>query len=278
MAESSTVAIIKIIGNSFYRKTALRATAIIVRRFFFLQLKAALLPGRVPVTGVDHALDKKIPFNPGKVEIYLDFLHFFIRILGFLMRYFKKPSLEVRDFIESAGALYNMAAQVYEKNLSTTNRPRYLSKFRFIVIHAFDPHLLCIPSLHVMMVIRTYTGLRAILKNHGDDGRYKNEIEQARSHAIAIAEAVLYIKQHSVNCISAAMYAMSRYNDLFPQSEAECFANDLFRNAAGISADDAGEIRTHIITLYRQFLERGSGSLAWEKPLLDFLASFPVTM
>jgi hypothetical protein len=126
-----------------------------------------------------------------------------------------------------------------------------------------------------MVVIRAYTQLREILKNLGEENRFAPQIEEARKRALAITEAVLYIKQHSINCISAAMYAMSRFDDLFPPEEAERFANDLFVDAVIISKEDGEAIRKHIINLYRQFLDEGQNSSSWEKPLLDFLASHP---
>ena len=273
--ESSFRAFVSIVGSSFLRPAAVHCTVSIFRNFFFLQYKAALLPGRYPVSQVDHPLDEKIPFRPCKVKIYLDFLHFFIRAMGFLLRCFKRcsaeVSAEVKDAIESLGAVYKKAAEVYVKNFSTTNRPKYLARFRFLVIHIFDPHLMCIPSLHVMVVIRTYTLFRAILRNLGEENSHLTQIEEVRQGALTITEAVLYVKQHSVNCISAAMYAMTRFDDLFPPNEAKGFAQDLFRNAEDIPERDAEAIRNHIIDLYQSFLDQKSPS--WEKPLLDFLSS-----
>jgi hypothetical protein len=275
--ESSARALLAFFGSSFFRPTVLKSTQSILRNFFFLQYKAALLPGRYPVSMVDHPIDEKIPFRPSKVKIYLEFLHFFIRSMGFLHRYFGcRSGAEVRGALESLGAVYTKAAEIYAKNFSTTKRPLYLARFKFLVIHVFDPHLMCIPSLHVMVVIRAYTLFRAILRKLGEEGAYVSQIENVRQGALAITEAVLYIKQHSINCISAAMYAMSRFDNLFPQEEAEGFARDLFKNVDDIPKQDAEEIRNHIIGLYRSFLK--DESPAWEKPLLDFLESHPKAM
>ncbi|MCL2479404.1 MAG: hypothetical protein FWF22_07875 [Treponema sp.] len=273
--------VLSIMGSSVLRPAALRSIASVFKNFFFLQYRAVLRPGRYPVSRADHPLDKKIPFRPDKVELYLDFLNFFIRTCGYLIRVYGKPVLpQVKNLIASLGSVYKTAADVYTKNFSTTNRPRYLSRFRFIVIHAFDPHLMCIPSLHVMVLILIYTRFRKIMSGLGDETA---QTEAVRRHALAITEAVLYVKQHSVNCIAAAMYAMTRYDDLFPMEEAEAFAADLFRDSEGIAENDAEEIRVHILNLYRQFSEScafsGTKSSAetgpWEKPLLDFLETLP---
>jgi hypothetical protein len=268
-------AFVSIFGSRFFLSTALRSTHSIFRNFFSLQLKVVLNPSRYKISKVDHPLDEKIPFRPGKVKIYQDFISFYTRIMYFLLRHFRESRPHVKNMVETMGTLYAKAGEIYAQNFSTTNRPRYLKHPRFIIIHTFDPHLLCIPSLHVMVVIRAYTQFRDILKKLEEAGNYTAVINEARQKALTITEAVLYIKQHSINCISAAMYAMTRFDDLFPQEEAEQFARDLFIDAAVISKDDAEAIREHIISLYRQFLEQGKESNSWEKPLLDFLASHP---
>jgi len=123
------------------------------------------------------------------------------------------------------------------------------------------------------VLILIYTRFNRILHNLGETET--GEMEAVRRHALAITEAVLYIKQHSVNCISAAMYAMTRYDDSFPPEEAKAFVRDLFHESDDILKEDAGEIRGHILNLYRQFLENGQKTDLWEKPLLDFLGKLP---
>jgi hypothetical protein len=137
-----------------------------------------------------------------------------------------------------------------------------------------------------MIVIHTYTMLKEYLFLMGDGELFSKELEDVRRGALAITEAVLYVKQHSVNCISAAMYAMSRFSpSRFPPKEAERFAEDIFSGKAfdqanpcdpqellkGISPADRKAITAYIISLYHSFLEAGKTSAAWEKPLLDFL-------
>jgi hypothetical protein len=255
------------------RKTGWDCIFTIMSKFFFFQYKAALFPGRIPVTAVDHPLDTEIPFTPGRITIYLDFVGFWVRIIGFLLtQYGKRAKEPVRSFIESMGKLYAYAAEVYTKNLSTTDRPRYYRRLKFILIHVLDPHLLCIPSLHVMIVIRTYTMFRDILISLGEAEAQAERIEAARKHALDITESILYVKQHSVNCVSAAMYAMTRFDgDHFPPEEAEDFASRLFTDPQSPPRRD--EIRKFIIERYRAFLAMGSGNPDWKSPLLTFLAN-----
>ena len=275
--ESVPLTFIRVLGKPYLRVTALRCIASIFRHFFFLQYKAAFLPGLIPVSRADHPLDGKIPFTPGKVNIYLDFVAFWVRAAGFLLRNCGRRALEpVRNFLETMGALYAYAAEVYSKNLSTTNRPFYISRPKFLVIHAFDPHLMCIPSLHVMVVIRTYTLFREMIKTLGEEERFSAQAEELRHGALAITEAVLYIKQHSVNCIPAAMYAMTRFDpNLFPYEEAEIFVTGIFKEVNVPGKEDSEEIRNYILSMYRSFFTQGENAGDWTEPLFDFLKKLP---
>ena len=267
--------------------------------FFLRQYRAALLPGRVPVSRVDHPLDAKIPFIPSWVTIYLDFAAFWIRMLSFLLHRYKRRAYgPVRDFIFSMGRLYAFAAETYRKNFSTTDRPFYIARPRFLVIHLLDPHLMCVPSLHVMVVIHTYTMLAVIARAFGDEEKLIPQIREMKQGALAISQAVLFVKQHSVNCISAALYAMTCFDPvLFPPEEAEAFTALLFGQSpapdespdgdarllpnykAHPSASpktrlldaDRAEIRAHILGLYRQFLSEKTQAKNWDEPLLDFM-------
>jgi hypothetical protein len=259
------------------REAGLGCIKSIFYNFFFRQFRAALLPGRVPVSPVDHPLDEKIPFTPSRVGIYLDFIAFWVRILGFLRSHYRRRGIQpARGFIKTIGRLYAFAAEIYAKNLSTTRRPRYLARPRFLLIHAMDPHLMCIPSLHVMVVISAYTQFRAILRSLGDGDRFAPQIEEIRRGALNITEAILYVKQHSVNCIAAAMYAMTRFDPLlFPREEGADFVSRLFLTAEKPGPGDADSIRGHIRDLYLAFLEAGEAAESWEEPLLAFLRSRP---
>ncbi|MDR0512257.1 MAG: hypothetical protein LBG93_04045 [Treponema sp.] len=274
--ESLGMSFVRVFASPRTRIPALRCVASIFKNFFFAQYRAAFLPGRIPVSSVDHPLDGKIPFTPGKVGIYLDFVAFWIRSLGFIMRTYGRQADEIaKTFIQTMGSTYEWAAAIYQKHLSTTVRPFYIANPRFLPIHGLDPHLMCIPSLHVMVVIRTYTFFRKAFSQLGGQNTEARTEELYRG-AIAITEAVLFIKQHSVNCIPAAMYAMTKFDPaLFPEAEAERFTSQLFLTEKHPSAADAEEIRRHILVLYRRFAAEGEKTADWRKPLLDFLREMP---
>jgi len=277
------------------RKTARKCVFSIFYNFFFRQHCSALLPGRIPVSKVDHPLDERIPFVPSWVTIYLDFVGFWIRVLTFFIRrYGRRAYIQVRDFIKSIGDLYAFASQVYNKNLSTTKRPFYIARPRFFLIHLVDPHLMCVPSLHVMVVIQTYLMFAVIAKELGEEKKLKEQILEMKQGALAISQAILYVKQHSVNCIPAALYAMTCFNpELFTNEEAEDFTSMLFSPApsagkapAGcrvhpaaspstrLSEEDQSEIKSYILALFRRFLEEGKKAKSWEEPLVNFLSEF----
>jgi hypothetical protein len=261
------------------RAAALRCAASALGDFFGLQFRAAWAPGRVRVTSVDHPLDDAVPFQPRRVAVYLDFVFFWIRAAGYLSaRYGRRADAAAAAFIDGMGELYRRAAAIYRANLSTTRRPVYLARPRFLVIHLADPHLLCVPSLHVMVAVRAYTHFRALAAALAADaglgpGADAERAAELRAGALAIVESVLYVKQHSVNCLPAAFYAMTRYDpELFPPEEAEAFIADLFASETVPAAADAASIRAHILALYRGFVAAESAD--WRTPILDFLRGY----
>jgi len=287
--------------NSFFvpylRSSTCRTIHKIFNNFFFFQYISAFLPGRVPVTKVDHPLDKKIPFTPSWVTIYIDFTQFWIRMVAFfLRRYGRRAYPYVKDLTVSMGSLYEFAAQVYRKNLSTTERPFYIKRPRFFIIHLLDPHLMCIPSLHVMVVIHAFTKFIEIAGKLGDEEKYTEQIKELKQGALAISQAIFFVKQHSINCIPAALYAVTKFNEeLFTVKDAEDFINLLFlpppvsekipKNCrihpsasplTIIPEDDRKEIKNHIRSLYLRFIEEGKTSASWKEPVLNFLKTYKI--
>ncbi|MDR2553061.1 MAG: hypothetical protein LBD31_07860 [Treponema sp.] len=259
----------------------------ILGKFFFFQFRSVLFSGAPPISRADHALDEHIPFNPRFVRIYLDFTAFWIRIAGFLcLRYGKRGIALAEEFIGSVTALYRAAFRVYRKNLSTTNRPKYKRGFSFRLIHALDPHLMCIPSLHVMIVLHGYSKFRAYAKAMGEAELLQPLADRIFRGALTIIEAVLYVKQHSVNCVAAAMYALGRFTPpCFTEGDAETFTACLFGEEDVpaeyapfygpplVEKENIPPLREYILGLYRRFGD--SAGEDWTAPLLDFLGNLP---
>jgi hypothetical protein len=201
----------------------------------------------------------------------MDFSGFWIRELAAVLR--KEGVAAAHAFIIDIIEVYHRAATVYKQNMSTTSRPRYLKNPHFVTIHLLDPHLMCIPSLHVMLMIYMYT-------KSTDEREYREKSTESsaiREHALRITDSVLFIKQHSVNCVSAAMYAMTcMLGEKFSPEIAEEFAGRIFTLSHDASVPRVDEIRAYIKSLYHQFLD-GYDEKQWEKPLLDFLQRIPYT-
>jgi hypothetical protein len=151
-----------------------------------------------------------------------------------------------------------------------------------------------------MVVILTYTRFTAILRSLGETEQSSAWIDEMKQGALAITHAILFVKQHSVNCIAASLYAMTCFDEkLFPPEEAEVFTALLFDEPppipslaadclpknyrmrpwaaprTKIPAADAAEIKAHIINLYRRFLAEGRTARNWTEPLLRFLQQSP---
>lgn len=255
-----------------FKRTCIGTIKSIFYNFFYLQYMGALSK-KTKVSWVDHPLDEEIPFMPSFVGVYMDFLPFAVRTQAFLAESFGKPADPyIKSFIHIIGELYARAAVVYKRGFSTTHRPLCLRKAAFVSIRIFDPHLMCIPSLHVMVVTLTYRKMCQILKCLGAEKEYGGELESVRRHAIEIIESILYIKQHSINCIAAGLYAMTCFDEqLFPASEARDFVGALFLNGGPVSDSSSAAIKTHIMNLYQNFLDARPEHGNWEQPLLDFL-------
>jgi hypothetical protein len=101
---------------------------------------------------------------------------------------------------------------------------------------------------------------------------FASQIGEVRQLALDITEAILYVKQHSVNCIPAAMYTMTRFDPgLFSVEEAEDFVSALFTRP--FSPGKSAAIRAYIISRYRHFLAEGRNGGDWKEPLLKFLVN-----
>jgi hypothetical protein len=125
-----------------------------------------------------------------------------------------------------------------------------------------------------MVVIRTYTEFARIVRLLGDGERFAPQIDELKRGALAITEAILFVKQHSVNCVAASLYAMDRFEGaLFPPAEAEDFVSRLF--TGGIPPEDGELVRNHILDLYRRFIREGRDGGAWDRPLINFLRRLP---
>lgn len=259
-------------------KVLLKYLKTVIFDFFLLQFSVKFGWRKIPVLSVDHELDTKVPFVPEKVEVYLDFINFWIRPMSFLIERFgvKKSIPYCAEYLRVIEECYSQAARMYKFRMSTTKRPPVGKNKHFRMIHVMDPHYLCVPSLHVTIVSLAYNFYRKVFDELGlsqeEKDFYNKELYEG---AIAITETVLYVKQHSVNCIPAALY-MCLYvlKDTFSIEGAIQFIDDLFVKSTDIPDKDKESIHEYIAFFFEKLLLEGCTEDDWVIPVQRWIVSY----
>ena len=251
----------------------------VTENFFIIQQKQKFKITNIPVVQVDHKLDEQIPFVPSKVKIFLDFIWFIARTMDVLFCKLEKEKAisALADFEKFITKLYKEAGTVYSRTLTTTDRPKYFASPRFLIIHAFDPHLLCVPSLHVAIVAGTWAFVRKILKStEMNEYEIQEILDEIYFGAIKISESVLYVKQHSINCVTAALYFLTAINEknFFSEKDAENFIEKLFQDATDIFPSDVQEIHDYMKKMYKGLLKDYKKAENWQEPIFSWLSNY----
>ncbi|MBO4546736.1 MAG: hypothetical protein J5700_04070, partial [Treponema sp.] len=162
---------------------------------------------------------------------------------------------------------------VYRFRLSTTDRPHYKRRIYFAGVHLLDPHYLCVPSLHITIVCLTYSFFRKVFEEEGYASQEKEAWnKELYEGAVRIAETVLYVKQHSVNCIAAALYMTATiYPDLFSEKDALDFLDSMFKTRKDIPADDRDQVVQYMKGLFLQFRNEAKNASDWTEPVKNWL-------
>lgn len=249
-----------------------------LHKFFILQFSVKLGFRKIPVVQVDNSLDKLVPFSPNRISTYLDFIHSLARPLGFCLSQFnrKERAKIAVNILDNLRNCYETAYHVYSFSMSTTNRPHYKKDRHFRLIHALDPHLMCVPSLHVAIMIMAWIFYRDVFKSPiFDDEERKFYTDQVFASAKAITETVLYVKQHSVNCIPAAVYMMTiMHKDSFSLDDAVYFIDSLFTESTDISDEIKKNIRAYIHVMFERFLLENCSEEDWTIPIKRWLITY----
>ncbi|MDY6396144.1 MAG: hypothetical protein SPL22_00295 [Treponema sp.] len=250
----------------------------ILKEFFFLQYFEKFHILHIPIVHVDHPLDKKIPFTPEKVKIYLDFINLWVRPLAMLVKKFGfwHASRLTKQWMLRFRKLYQCCGKIYHFRLTTTDRPQYKEMREFRQIHALDPHFLCVPSLHVATVFLAFGFYRHIFETEDFTETEKRLWgEELYKGALEITETVLYVKQHSVNCIPAALYLVTQnFPEWITLDDARKFISQLFLTPEGFSEEEAYQVREHIRVTFEQYLVDGKKSANWYEPIWEFLVNY----
>lgn len=250
----------------------------VCRDFFSIQFLRKFKFLRTPIVHVDNPLDDKVRFNPRRIADYLGFVNFWIRPLALLVTTLgrKKSKPYLIEFYYRLKTAYKNAAEIYRFRFSTTNRPHYKRRIYFAAVHMLDPHYLCVPSLHITIVCLAYSFMRKVFDDEGYDAGLKEMWnKELYDGAVKIAETVLYVKQHSVNCIPAALYLTAKlFPGLFSEGDALGFLDSMFKTRTDILPDDRREIIQYMKSLFTQFLQESAACQDWKEPVKKWLINY----
>jgi hypothetical protein len=252
----------------------------VFRRFFFDQFvyRFRLRPrsARKPrLRNVEHPLDATIPARFEAIGVYLTFIQLWISSISYLRRCLG-PSFNADfiDFLTGLRRCYLDASSVYGRCLSTTKRPALAPGLRFAFVYAVDPHLFCVPSLHVLVVCYTYKKIENLLQIRDDLELFKPELAAVKARAMAITESILYVRQHSVNCIPTALSMLSVILPSYDGAEAKAFLAELFKNDADISETHRSDALAYMLGLYERVAGNGLEPGERYGAIVDFLESY----
>lgn len=251
----------------------------ILRDFFFLQHLQKFHITNRRIINVDTDIDEKIPFVPQRIIAYLGFVSFFVKPMDMLKRRlgYKKAAPYICIYLRFLTQIYRNASSIYRFSMTTTTRPHYLKTHNFRTIHFFDPHLLCVPSIHVSISAGTLAWFRQFFKI----GLFEQEevdayLEEIKAQAVSIVESVLFVKQHSVNCIPLALYMLSSTmnKSFFSAQDAIEFIDSLFLTSTEIDQATRTEIIEYFYYMYDRALLESKYSSNWQLCIQHWLDEF----
>ncbi|HPE88356.1 MAG TPA: hypothetical protein P5298_11655 [Spirochaetia bacterium] len=260
-------------------RAAASFAATVVGRFFLDQyaharrLRRGVSPVRVK--NIEHPLDACVPIRYEAAGVYLTFVKLWIGALSYFRRRLGRAFDDsVIEFLAGLGRCYSDAGSVYGRCLSTTRRPDRAPSLRLAFVYAVDPHLFCVPSLHVLVVCYTYFRLRELLAATADDGRFGRELDALRARAVEITESILFVRQHSVNCIPTALAMLSVILPGYDEREAKAFMAELFSIDVEVDSGDRARVVDYMAGLYDRVAPAGGRSEDRYDAIVDFLEAY----
>lgn len=252
---------------------------VIIKDFFFLQLNQKFHFTKIPVIYVDTEIDDKIPFSPSHASDYMGFVEYFIRPFSMLKKRlgYKKAIPYINLYLKLIQKIYSNAALIYRFCMTTTRRPKYYKSKKFRAIHFFDPHLLCVPSIHVSIAAGLYAWFAQLYKTGIlPEDEAARRLKEAKDQAVRIVESVLFVKQHSVNCVPLALYMMTSTmnKSFFTPKEACDFIDSLFVETDEISKEDKKLINEHFHYMYERALLENCYSSNWQECIRHWLVDY----
>jgi hypothetical protein len=250
-----------------------------VLHFFLPQYQSLLWPRHRRVATLAHPLDRDIPFRPREVVTYLGYISFWFKTLRWFYDRIGGAALpDIRRSMDEVLLLYKEAGAIYRRCQSTTSTRAPLPNHPyFAVIYLLDPHLACIPSLHILLICHNDLGAARILRRHGLRGEQAERLREAvREEAARIIEAVLLVKQHSLVDVAPSLFLLTA---LFPadygRQEVADSVSRLFRGWP-VAESSKARMRALLLSSYDEFLTgwEAGGRNGHRERILEFLKRY----
>ncbi len=249
----------------------------VIAKFFLSQYFRKIHFTRIPVKHVDHKLDEKIPFSPEYLHTYMRFINYWINVMSMgEVKFGLWHGTEIcGKFVSYLVKAYDNAYQMYKQTMTTTYRP-HCDDRKVKAMRRADPHFLCVPSLHIAIICLTYYFYKDLFEHEdfyqSEKDRWLGELYK---EMMAIARSVLYLKQHSVNCIPAALYMVCKIApSFFSPNDAVHFIQHFLDEAQDISESDKEEIVNYTLFIFERFLLEGTPEDDWTVPVVRWLSEY----
>ncbi len=249
-----------------------------IHHFFLPQWRSVLWPRHRLVATLSHPLDREIPFRPREVVTYLGYISFWFKTLRWFYDRIGRPALpDIRRSMDEVFLLYREAGAIYRIIQSTTSTRAPLPRHPyFALIYLVDPHLACIPSLHVLLICYNELCAARILRRHGLQGAEDRRLQEAvRAEAVKIAEAVLLVKQHSLIDVAPSLFLLTALFPEYRRAAVADFVSRLFR-AWRVPEPVKARMRAEILSTYDEFVAewRLRGGNSHRELILEFLERY----
>ncbi|MBQ9539498.1 MAG: hypothetical protein IJU95_09525, partial [Treponema sp.] len=246
----------------------------VATKFFIPQYLEKIHILRVPVKHVDHELDGKIPFRPELLPVYMRFINFWVDTISMLQVKFgiwNGAALGAR-LLRRLRTAYSSAYDIYSFCMTTTERPATDDK-GIRALRRADPHYFCVPSLHIAIIVLTYSFYKKLFTEEDFTEDEKQAwLSELKEEGLAIGRSVLYLKQHSVNCLPAALYMMCRIApDIVTADIAGFCIGSLMDGVEDIAPEDKEAIMAHILSMFESLMKAGEGTGDWTLPLKHWI-------
>ena len=249
-----------------------------VDHFFLPQYRSVLWPRRRLVATLSHPLDRDIPFSPREIVTYLGYITFWFKTLRWFYDRLGGAVLpDIRRSMDEVLVLYQEAGAIYRRCQSTTTTRAPLPRHPyFALIYLLDPHLACIPSLHVLTICHNDLGAARILRRHGPQPEGGRVLEEVREEAARIIEAVLVVKQHSLVDVAPSLFLLTAlFPDDYGREAVADFVSRLFRDWR-VEESPKARMRALVLSTYDEFVTgwEASGRSGHREQILKFLERY----